>query len=176
MKHLPLFGMLGLAVSGLCSCSSSSSLDAPQPSSVSSLKKYPTMVVRTTAYTHSESDHIAYGNKTAIGTPLRYHSKIRSAAADWSRFPLGTRFQIMGSPVVYEVDDYGSALVGKNTLDLYKPSKEHMNAWGARYVRIRILRWGSYRKSLEIMQPRMQYPHVREMVYAIQRKRGQRVS
>ncbi len=169
MKHLPSAGILGLFTCFLGACSS---LDEPKPTSVSVAKSYPTAVVRTTAYTHTEADHLIYGAKTALGTQLRYHGPIRSAAADWSRFPLGTRFQIEGSPVIYEVDDYGSALVGKNTLDLYKPSKAHMNAWGARYVRIRVLRWGSYQKSLEIMAPRVHHSHVREMVDAIQRRQG----
>jgi 3D (Asp-Asp-Asp) domain-containing protein len=44
--------------------------------------------VRTTAYTHTESDHIRYQKKNAIGTQLKY-GKTRSAAADWSIFPLG---------------------------------------------------------------------------------------
>ena len=35
--------------------------------------------VRTTAYTHSESDHIIYGARTAVGTPLKYGT-VRSAA------------------------------------------------------------------------------------------------
>ena len=40
--------------------------------------------VRTTAYTHSESDHLKYGARTAVGTPLR-HGAVRSAAALGSR-------------------------------------------------------------------------------------------
>ena len=35
--------------------------------------------VRTTAYTHNESDHLKYGRKTALGTRLRF-GKVRSAA------------------------------------------------------------------------------------------------
>jgi hypothetical protein len=46
------------------------------------------MRVRTTAYTHDESDHIVYGVKNAIGTNLKF-GNVRSAAADWSRFPVG---------------------------------------------------------------------------------------
>ena len=46
-----------------------------------------------------------------------------SAAADWSRFPLGTRFQIVGTQDRYVIDDYGGALVGTNTIDLYKTSR-----------------------------------------------------
>ncbi len=156
----------------LISCNSLETADTSTSGEVRRQASRPVKTVRTTAYTHSEADHIRYARKTALGTQLRYYSNIRSAAADWSRYPLGTRFQIVGSPVVYEIDDYGSALVGKDVIDLYKPTRRHMNAWGARHVQIRVLRWGSYRKSLEIMKPRMKYRHVREMVQAIERKVG----
>ena len=85
----------------------------------------PSESVRTTAYTHSEADHIRYGRKNAIGTTLMYGST-RSAAADWSIFPLGTKFRIEGDPSLYVIDDYGSALIGKRTIDLYKPSRGSM--------------------------------------------------
>lgn len=124
--------------------------------------------VRTTAYTHTEADHIQYGARTAVGTGLR-HGAVRSAAADWSVYPVGTIFQIEGSPYIYQVDDYGSALVGTNTIDIYQPSKEHMNAWGVRNVNIRVLKWGSFSKSLAIMKPRTHHPHVRRMVERINR-------
>ncbi len=54
-------------------------------------KKEPvlTVKVRTTAYTHTESDHVKYGNKTALGTVLRYTPEYHSAAADWSFFSAG---------------------------------------------------------------------------------------
>jgi 3D (Asp-Asp-Asp) domain-containing protein len=55
--------------------------------------------VRTTAYTHTESG----GRKNAIGARLAGAS-VMSAAADWSRFPLGTRFQIVGTPDRYVFD------------------------------------------------------------------------
>ena len=129
------------------------------------------MPVRTTAYTHSERDHIAYSNRNAIGTRLKYYSGVRSAAADWSRFPVGTRFQIIGQPgVTYEIDDYGSALVGKNTIDLYKPNRAKMNAWGSRNVRIKILKWGCYKRSKEILKGRTAYRHVRRMYNALKGK------
>ena len=44
--------------------------------------------VRTTAYTHTESDHVEYGNKSALGTVLRYTPEYHSAAADWSFLPM----------------------------------------------------------------------------------------
>lgn len=128
------------------------------------------MTVRTTAYCHDEDDHIAYGVKNAIGTPLKFGT-VRSAAADWSRYPVGTRFRIAGQPnVVYEVDDYGSALVGTGTIDLYKPTQGQMNDWGVRHVDIEVLQWGSYQRSMDIMRDRTRWPHVRRMVEDIQTK------
>jgi 3D (Asp-Asp-Asp) domain-containing protein len=98
--------------------------------------------VRTTAYTHDEADHQAYGRSTAIGTTLRACRAYNSAAADWSRFPLGTKFQIVGEPTVYVVDDCGGALYGPNTIDIYRPSLSSMDAWGTRFVQIKILDFG----------------------------------
>lgn len=120
--------------------------------------------IRTTAYTHSESDHIKYGGRTAAGTNLKY-GQLRSAAADWSVYPVGTVFQIEGDKSLYIVDDYGSALVGTRTIDLYKPSASSMNSWGVRRVNIKVLKWGSVAKSLAILRPRQtKASHVREMV------------
>src|SRR3977135_4017395 len=62
--------------------------------------------VRTTAYTHTERG----GRHNAIGKSLSSANHM-SAAADWSRFPLGTRFQIVGTQERYIIDDYGGALV-----------------------------------------------------------------
>jgi 3D (Asp-Asp-Asp) domain-containing protein len=119
--------------------------------------------VRTTAYTHDEADHIAYGNLSAVGKPLRFGS-IRSAAADWSRYPLGTLFRISGQPgVVYQVDDYGSALVGTDTIDLYKPSRSAMNEWGVRHVDIEVIKGGCFHNSLSLIKDRTRFPHVRKM-------------
>lgn len=149
----------------LCSCSSTSS----NKRNVVSKKGTRITSVRTTAYTHSESDHIQYGARTAVGGQLKYGSVLRSAAADWSVYPVGTVFQIEGTPYIYQVDDYGSALVGTNTIDIYQPTKAHMNAWGVRNVNIRVLRWGSKSMSLAIMKDRQKYDHVRKMVQRIER-------
>jgi 3D (Asp-Asp-Asp) domain-containing protein len=125
--------------------------------------------VRTTAYTHTESDHVVFGTGSAKGGTLKY-GKVRSASADWSVYPVGTVFQIEGDSTVYEVDDYGSALVGTETIDLYKPSKEKMDEWGVRHVDIKVLQWGSFDKSLAILKPReKKASHVREMVEKIMR-------
>jgi 3D (Asp-Asp-Asp) domain-containing protein len=100
--------------------------------------------IHTTAYCHEERDHLAYGRLAAGGCRLKFGS-VCSAAADWSRFPIGTRFRIKNQPdVLYEVDDYGSALVGSATIDLYRPTLGSMNAWGVRDVDIEIVKWGSY--------------------------------
>jgi 3D (Asp-Asp-Asp) domain-containing protein len=125
--------------------------------------------VRTTAYTHTESDHVVFGTQSAQGGNLKY-GKVRSAAADWSVYPVGTVFQIEGDSSVYEVDDYGSALVGTETIDIYKPSKATMNEWGVRSVNINVLQWGSFDRSLAILKPReRKAAHVRDMVHKIER-------
>ncbi|MCB1204366.1 MAG: 3D domain-containing protein [Verrucomicrobiae bacterium] len=131
------------------------------------------MMVRTTAYTHSESDHLQYGRQSAAGNTLQYGSQVRSAAADWSKYPLGTRFMIEGLPYEYVVDDYGSALVGTETIDIYKPEKGTMNQWGVRNVPIRVLEWGSFEQSRKILDERKNVrhaDHVREMLREIEKK------
>ncbi len=124
--------------------------------------------VKTTAYTHTEADHVEYGPRSAVGTLLR-SGQIRSAAADWSIYPMGTVFQIQGDPSVYVVDDYGSALVGTRTIDIYQPTTSLMNRWGSRKVNIRVIRWGSLAQSLTVLKPRAyKASHVREMISRIQ--------
>jgi 3D (Asp-Asp-Asp) domain-containing protein len=127
------------------------------------------LTVRTTAYTHNEKDHHKYGRSNAIGSRLKY-GETRSAAADWSIFPLGTKFRIEGDPNTYVIDDYGSALVGKETIDLYKPSRNLMNAWGVRHVKIQIIEKGSLERSLKFLKERTRYAHVRKMVAGLREK------
>src|SRR5438874_6950422 len=67
--------------------------------------------VRTTAYSRGENG----GRHNAVGDRLSGHTCL-SAASDWSRFPLGTRFQIVGAKEQYIIDDYGTALIGTNTI------------------------------------------------------------
>jgi 3D (Asp-Asp-Asp) domain-containing protein len=121
------------------------------------------MRVRTTAYTETESDHRRYGKSSAVGTTLEA-GLVRSAAADWARWPAGTKFLILATGQVYEVDDYGWALSGRNTIDLYCPSWAEMNNWGVRRVTIQILEWGDPWKSYQILKPRRDYAHVRRML------------
>lgn len=128
-------------------------------------------VVRTTAYTCSEDDHLIYGSSNATGTPLRYTNRVRSAAADWSFYPVGTTFRVKGLPYLYVVDDYGSALTGTGTIDIYKPNKDIMNLWGRRNVEINIVQWGSFTRSAEILSQRTKFDHCRQMLANIVRQR-----
>lgn len=130
-----------------------------------------TRVVRTTAYTHTESDHLIYSDRNATGTTLRYTNRVRSAAADWSFYPVGTTFRIKGLPYLYVVDDYGSALTGTGTIDIYKPNKEIMNLWGKRNVELTIVQWGSFTRSAELLSQRTKYDHCRQMLSNILRQR-----
>ena len=121
--------------------------------------------VRTTAYTRKEKG----GVRNALGKYLSGHH-VMSAAADWSRFPLGTRFRICSTREEFIIDDYGTALVGTSTIDLYKPTKLEMKRWGARNVDIDILQWGSEEESLKILCPRAKHLTARRMISALQKK------
>ncbi len=193
--------------------------------------------MRTTAYTHTESDHVAYGNRNALGGTLRAagspggasfvrnespDAAIRtadnpapppsldsdqarrvafletrggpipvarairvsnpalapiarppvfgSAAADWSRWPVGTEFRLIATGQCYRVDDYGFALSGRNTIDLYQATTGEMNTWGVRTEQIEILRWGDDEESLRVLRPRQSYRHIRRMVLELEGK------
>ena len=120
--------------------------------------------VRTTAYTHKEKG----GVRNALGTYLSGRH-VMSAAADWSRFPLGTRFRICSTREEFIIDDYGTALVGSNTIDLYKPTKLEMKRWGVRNVDIDVLQWGSEEKSLQVLAPRAKHAQVQKMIVSLQK-------
>jgi 3D (Asp-Asp-Asp) domain-containing protein len=159
-------GALALVALTLGACSSTK----PLPKFERPLPHSQHQTVRTTAYTHTESDHIRYGRKSALGGGLRSEG-IRSAAADWARWPAGTIFRIQETGEMYEVDDYGWALAGTNTIDLYKPTRASMNSWGVRRVHIEIQRWGDQRRSLSVLSGRTKYAHVRRMVSEIRSDR-----
>jgi 3D (Asp-Asp-Asp) domain-containing protein len=122
--------------------------------------------VRTTAYFDGEADHRAYTNHNALGTTLRT-GPINSAAADWGRWPAGTMFRILQTGQTYIVDDYGWALAGRNTIDLYEPTREQMDRWGVRHVDIQILQWGDPRESYATLEPRSGYRHVARMLHEL---------
>ncbi len=179
--------------------------------------------VRTTAYTHTEADHLAYGNHNALGGTLHAASRpplavaapasipvssqtdivdeqggfhrsplvprmvttsgeqapaamdassvptvYGSAAADWSRWPAGTVFRIESTGQIYRVDDYGWALAGRNTIDLYESSRRAMNAWGVRREAIHVLRWGDRAESLRLLRGHQKYRHIRRMVLELE--------
>jgi hypothetical protein len=92
MPRIALSLLCCLAVMSLASCASSSG------QKVVSRKGTRITGVRTTAYTHSESDHIVYGKATAIGSDLKFGT-VRSAAADWSVYPRGHHFPDRGHPL-----------------------------------------------------------------------------
>ncbi len=189
-------------------------------------------VVRTTAYTHSESDHVQYGARNALGGTLQSaiarndaapavnadpaidvnapdnitialmtrqkrlalakdrkakiaqarkskgkgktararkpRSRVGSAAADWARWPVGTTFRVLSTGQVYKVDDYGWALAGRNTIDLYMGSRSDMNRWGVRNEKIKVLSWGDRSTSVALLTQRQQYKHCRRMLLQLQ--------
>ena len=173
--------------------------------------------VRTTAYTHTESDHREFSNRNALGGELhaagpaihraeyvpralavsdsdlvdvprvtvttRVTKKTRrvkraiavsrpprigSAAADWGRWPVGTTFRLLSTGQIYRVEDYGWALSGRNTIDLYMENARDMNTWGARVEPIQVLQWGNPDESLRLLESRQGYPHIRRMVLELQ--------
>ncbi len=121
--------------------------------------------VRTTAYTRTEKG----GRHNALGSYLSGRH-VMSAAADWSRFPLGTRFRIVDTKEEFIIDDYGTALIGTNTIDLYKSTRLEMKRWGVRNVDIDILQWGSDEQSLKVLGPRTKHRTVRQMIAGLQKK------
>jgi 3D (Asp-Asp-Asp) domain-containing protein len=192
--------------------------------------------VRTTAYTHTESDHREYGNRNALGGELQaagppihraevarraipvdgapravpvdqtgsYSPRLQpfsreetrtvtrttkrgaktsrnmkravvvskprvgSAAADWSRWPMGTTFRLLSTSQIYRVEDYGWALAGRNTIDLYMPNQREMNSWGVRQEPIQILQWGDPQESLRFLRRHQDYRHIKRMVLELE--------
>jgi 3D (Asp-Asp-Asp) domain-containing protein len=193
--------------------------------------------VRTTAYTHTESDHRQYSNRNALGGELRaagppinraevvtratlayevpraipvnesssYSPRLQpfsmdqretvtpgpkraprttravkravvvsrppqigSAAADWSRWPAGTVFRLLSTGQNYRVEDYGWALSGRNTIDLYMSNQREMNSWGARQETIEIVKWGDPQESLQFLRRHQDYRHIKRMVLELE--------
>ncbi len=76
----------------------------------------------------------------------------------------------------YVIDDYGNALVGTDTIDLYKSSRSEVRNWGVRYVDIDILQWGSEEESLKVLAPRCKHSCVKKMVAALEKKKSKTVA
>ncbi|MDP0490070.1 MAG: 3D domain-containing protein [Verrucomicrobiota bacterium JB023] len=118
--------------------------------------------VRATAYSHMQNEPGAPGRMNAAGGILKY-GNVRSVAADWSRYPLGTTFKIKGLPHLYVVDDYGSALTNTNTIDMFHPTLAGIKRWGVRNLEIDIVKMGSYERSLALLKGRQGYWHCKDM-------------
>jgi 3D (Asp-Asp-Asp) domain-containing protein len=165
MKTLHKVIVLGVLACAAASCESPTSVQGPQmrPASVTGARRIAN--VRTTAYTHTETG----GRRNAVGVRLS-GANVMSAASDWSRFPLGTRFQIVGSSDRYVIDDYGGALIGSNTIDLYKTSRSAMRQWGVRHVDIDVIEWGSKENSLKVLKPRGKNRLIRRMISGLEQR------
>jgi 3D (Asp-Asp-Asp) domain-containing protein len=161
---------LNLALAGTVACLVVGCATQPKSTLTSALRRIPN--VRTTAYTNHEGGS---GCHNALDCRLS-GQHVMSAASDWSHFPLGTRFRIADTKEEYIIDDYGNALVGTDTIDLYKPSRLEMKNWGVRHVDIDILQWGSEEQSLKVLTPRAKHRCVRQMVSALEKKRGKTVA
>jgi hypothetical protein len=85
---------------------------------------------------------------------------------------LGTRFRVLSTGNEYVIDDYGGALVGTSTIDLYTTSRRIMNRWGVRHEDIEILQWGSDEESLKVLRPREKVRRVRRMIASLESKQA----
>ena len=119
-------------------------------------------VVRATAYSHMQNEPGAPGRMNAAGGILKW-GQVRSAAADWSKYPVGTKFPIKGLPYLYVVDDYGSALAGTNTIDIFHPTLGGIKNWGLRTIEIDVVQWGSWDRTLALLKGRQHRWHTRQM-------------
>jgi len=126
-----------------------------------------TAVTTTTTTTTTRTVKTVRGKRVVVKAKPQ-PPKIGSAAADWSRWPVGTTFRLLSTGQIYRVDDYGWALAGRNTIDLYMATQAEMNAWGARQEPIQILRWGDSDESLRLLQSHQDYKHIRRMVLELQ--------
>jgi 3D (Asp-Asp-Asp) domain-containing protein len=123
-------------------------------------------------FSMEETGPVTRATRTSRGTSHVTRSsrsaQIGSAAADWSRWPMGTTFRLLSTGQVYRVDDYGWALSGRNTIDLYMANQRDMNSWGTRQEPIQILQWGDPRQSLQFLQSHQDYKHIRRMVLELE--------
>ena len=94
--------------------------------------------------------------------------QIGSAAADWSRWPAGTVFRLLSTGQNYRVEDYGWALSGRNTIDLYMANRREMDTWGARQETIEVLKWGDPEESLQFLRRHQDYRHIKRMVLELE--------
>ena len=93
-----------------------------------------------------------------------------SAAADWARWPAGTIFRVLSTGQLYRVEDYGWALSGRNTIDLYMPSTREMNNWGVRQETIQVVQWGDPDSSRRKLASHTKFRHIKRMVLELDGK------
>ena len=91
-----------------------------------------------------------------------------SAAADWARWPAGTIFRVLSTGQLYRVEDYGWALSGRNTIDLYMATPREMNNWGVRQELIQVVQWGDPQECLRRLAPHTKYRHIKRMVLELE--------
>ena len=128
---------------------------ATEPAGGAAKEEAEIVAVKASAYSYGARCNGAWAKRNAIGGRLKT-GEVNSAAADWSRFPVGTRFRVVETGKLYEVDDYGSAMVGKDKVDLYMADYCQVDRWGVRKVTLEIVEWGSHRESLDILKQRTQ--------------------
>jgi 3D (Asp-Asp-Asp) domain-containing protein len=126
-----------------------------------------TTVTTTRAAKTTKSPVITHGGKPAVAVSSK-PPRIGSAAADWSRWPVGTTFRLLSTGQMYRIEDYGWALSGRNTIDLYMSNRSDMNSWGARQEPIQILHWGDAQQSLQILQSHTEHKHIKRMVLELE--------
>jgi 3D (Asp-Asp-Asp) domain-containing protein len=129
--------------------------------------------VRLQPFSADDSRSATRASRSRPGRKIRSARRLRpprigSAAADWSRWPVGTTFRLLSTGQIYRVEDYGWALSGRNTIDLYMASRRDMNVWGARLEPIQVLQWGDPRQSLQFLQSHQNYKHIRRMVLELE--------
>ena len=121
----------------------------------------------TTVTTTTKTTTTTKGGKRAVAVS-KSPPRIGSAAADWSRWPVGTTFRLLSTGQMYRVEDYGWALSGRNTIDLYMANQRDMNTWGARQEPIQVLHWGDPQQSLQILQSHADHKHIKRMMLELQ--------
>ena len=140
-----------------------------QPFSMQETKKTSRVTTTTTTRVTKTAPTRGAKRAVAVGKP----PKIGSAAADWSRWPMGTTFLLLSTGQTYRVEDYGWALSGRNTIDLYMANQRDMNSWGARQEPIQVLHWGDLQQSLQLLQSHIEHKHIKRMVLELEGRREQ---
>ena len=135
------------------------SLDKPKKTTRTTTTVTTTRVTKNTATPR--------GGKRAVAVS-KSSPRIGSAAADWSRWPMGTTFRLLSTGQMYRVEDYGWALSGRNTIDLYMANQRDMNNWGARQEPIQVLHWGDPQESLQFLRGHQDYKHIKRMVLELE--------